>query len=213
MENCTNCRAVLRIGVRFCTQCGAPFSAPPSAPPPSAAVPPTVYSPPVSSAPAASPATEAALDTVVVQQLEREDAPEEVPLTVTIEERAPRQRTSHRLPPERSGAATWAFVTGLAPFATSVIGNLVASQAGAQLAAGAGSLAMVLGMLTLVFVVNAALLTVCGITGSRGIRETANGYTRGRGLAVAGITLGAINLVLWLAGLVVSITALAPFFA
>ncbi|RZT62520.1 hypothetical protein EV140_1050 [Microcella alkaliphila] len=148
-----------------------------------------------------------------MQQLEREDVAEPVPPVVVVDERAPRQRTSHRLPPERSAAATSAFVTGLAPFATSVIGNLVASQAGAQLAAGAGSLAMVLGMLTLVFVVNAALLTVCGITGSRGIRETANGYTRGRGLAVAGITLGSINLVLWLAGLVVSITAIAPFFA
>ncbi|BAU31932.1 integral membrane protein [Microcella alkaliphila] len=148
-----------------------------------------------------------------MQQLEREGVAEPVPPAVVVDERAPRQRTSHRLPPERSAAATWAFVTGLAPFATSVIGNLVASQAGAQLAAGAGSLAMVLGMLTLVFVVNAALLTVCGITGSRGIRETANGYTRGRGLAVAGITLGSINLVLWLAGLVVSTTAIAPFFA
>lgn len=208
MQHCTRCDAALRAGVRFCTQCGAPFSAPPSAPPPSAAVPPTVASPPVAGA-----SHDVVADTVMVQELEREEATESVPHTVTIEERAPRQRTSHRLPPERSAAATWAFVTGLAPFAISVAGNLVSSQAGAQLAAGGGSLALVLGMLTLVFVVNAALLTVCGITGSRGIRETANGYTKGRGLAIAGITLGAINLVLWLAGLVVSITALGPFFA
>jgi hypothetical protein len=213
MANCSTCRTDLRDGVRFCTQCGAPFSAPPSAPPPSADAPHPVASPSVASPPVASAARDASLDTIVVHQPDRDTVVEPAPLTVMVDQRAPRQRTSHRLPAERSTAATWALVTGLAPFATSVVGNLVASQAGAQLAAGAGSLAIVLGVLTLVFVVNAALLTVCGITGSRGVRETANGYTKGRGLAVAGITLGAINLVLWLAGLVVSVTALIPFFA
>lgn len=208
MENCVRCRAVLRVGVRFCTQCGAPFSAPPSAPPASAPAP-----SPVASSPDPSIPTEVALDTVVVHQAELDRATVAAPQAVAIKERTPRQRTSHRLPAERSSAATWAFVTGLAPFASSVIGNMVSAQAGAQLATGAGSLAVVLGVLTLVFVVNAALLTVCGITASRGIRETANGYTKGRGLAIAGMTLGAINLVLWLAGLVVSVTALGPFFA
>jgi len=207
MQQCTRCHAALRAGVRFCTQCGAPFSAPPSAPPPSAAVPPTVASPPV-----ASLSHEELADTVLVQQLELDEAAESAARSAPVEQGVSRQRTSRRLPPERSTSATWAFVAGLAPFATSVIGNVVSAGAGAQLAAGGGSLAFVLGMLTLVFVVNAALLTVCGITGSRGVRETANGYTKGRGLAVAGITLGAINLVLWLAGLVVSITALGPFF-
>jgi hypothetical protein len=189
MLQCTQCQGALRVGVRFCTHCGAPFSAPPIAPPP--------VSPPAASSPSPAAADEQA-------------AP--VPSTVLLETRPPRPRSTHRLPPERSTAAVWAFVTGLAPFATSVVGNLLTAQAGAQLASGLCSLGMVLGLLTLVFVVNAALLTVCGITGGRGIRETANGFTKGRGLAIAGLTLGSINLVLWLAGLIVSIMALAPFF-
>ncbi|HET8957521.1 MAG TPA: hypothetical protein VFM95_03600 [Microcella sp.] len=136
------------------------------------------------------------------------DAPREA---VTEQPRRTRPRPA-RPPAERSTAATWAFVTGLAPFVVSVTGNLVGATVGASLGAGTGSLSSALVVFTVVFVLNAALLTVCGIMGGRGIRETGNGYTRGRGLAIAGLTLGGVNLVLWVAGIVVSATALAPFF-
>lgn len=117
-------------------------------------------------------------------------------------------------PPARSAAATWALVTGVAPLLVSITGNLVAAQLGVsaleRVAAGdpQGAWAPVLVTLALVFVANAALLTVCTIAGGRGLRETANGITRGRGLAVAGLAAGGVNLVLWVAGLVVSISGL-----
>ena len=71
-----------------------------------------------------------------------------------------------------------------------------------------GAWAPVLTALALVFVGNAVLLTVCGITGTRGLRETANGITRGRALAIAGLAAGGVNLVLWAAGLVVTVSGL-----
>ena len=246
MLQCTSCRATLRSGVRFCTQCGAPYSAPPSAPPPSASAPPRdelLFSPPVSahavrdasSAPTGAPVVaapnSAELSTIVM------DAPAPAELPASQEEarplEAPRERDSvsdahgapltdaprrtrsrvARPPAERSTAATWAFVTGLAPFVVSVTGNLVGADVGGSLGAGTGSLASALVVFTVVFVLNAALLTVCGIMGGRGIRETANGYTKGRGLAIAGITLGGVNLVLWVAGIVVSVVVRASFIA
>lgn len=124
----------------------------------------------------------------------------------------PQRRTTPTL--VRSTAATWALVAGVAPLALSVIGNVVSSQLGlaalAQIESGEaqGAWAPVLTVLALVFVGNAALLTVCAITGTRGIRETANGITRGRALAVAGIAAGGVNLVLWIAGLVVTVSGL-----
>lgn len=129
---------------------------------------------------------------------QREATPEFV-----VPARIPNRRYSS--PPERSAAATWALITGIAPVVLSVLGNLLASDLGRQAVASDGSLAGVFGVLTIVFVVNAGLLTVCGVTGGRGIRETSNGVTKGRGLAVAGLTLGGLNLVLWVAGLVVSV--------
>ncbi len=117
-------------------------------------------------------------------------------------------------PPTRSASASWALATGAAPLVVSVVGNLVAMQLGSaaleRVAAGEpqGAWAGVLVTLALVFVLNAGLLTVCAIAGARGIRETGNGITRGRGLAIAGLAAGAVNLVLWVAGLVVSVTGL-----
>ena len=125
---------------------------------------------------------------------------------------APQRRTARI--PDRSAAATWALITGIAPLLLSVVGNLVSSQLGvaalAQIASGdqQGAWAPVLTVLALVFVGNAALLTVCAITGFRGIRETSNGITRGRGLAVAGLAAGGVNLVLWVAGLIITVSGL-----
>lgn len=222
MVQCSACRSSLRPGVRFCTQCGVPFSAPPSAPPPSASANPLDDLWPLGAAPAPSeptPAREAAVGvggvtdapSAAVEDRAATVMVDVAPLTPPLESlRRPRERAGRPML-ERSQAATWAFVTGLAPFVVSVVGNLIGADVSARMAAGTGSLAASLLVFTVVFVLNASLLTVCGITGGRGVRETANGYTRGRGLAIAGLTLGGINVVLWVAGMIVSVTALAPF--
>ena len=115
-------------------------------------------------------------------------------------------------PPARSAAATWAFATGLLPLPISVAGNLLTTRLGLDAVAATesgvttGAWAPVFVALALVFVANAALLTVCAIMGGRGIRETGNGVTKGRGLAVAGLSAGAVNLALWIAGLVITLS-------
>ena len=178
MQTCAVCSAPVRPATRFCTRCGAPVHAAPV---------PLV---------AAVPRQDAAPD------------PDPDPESVIPARIPTRGRTTP--PPRRSAAATLALITGLAPIAVSVTGNIVAAQltvaALAHVARGdvQGAWAPVLVTLALVFVANAGLLTVCAIAGGRGLRETANGITRGRGLAVAGLALGGVNLVLWVAGLVVS---------
>lgn len=140
-------------------------------------------------------------------------APSPAPL-----DRQPAGRSSGRRyspPPARSSAATWALVTGLLPLLVSIFGNAVTTELGTQAleatASGviSGAWAPVFVALSLVFVANAALLTVCAITGVRGIRETSNGITRGRPLAVSGLAAGAVNAVLLVAGLVISISGLS----
>ena len=121
---------------------------------------------------------------------------------------------SSRPPATRSTAATWSLVTGIAPLVLSVVGNLVATELGVAALARVengdpdGAWAAVFVVLAVMFVGNAALMTVCGITGTRAIRETANGITRGRALAVAGLAAGGVNLVLWIAGLAVTVGGL-----
>jgi len=139
-------------------------------------------------------------------------------LKVSIVPPAPKGRR-YSAPPARSHAATTAAVTGLAPLLVSLAGNTIAirltTDAAAQAVAGVtrGVYTPVFVALALVFVFNAALLTVCGITAGRGLRETANGITRGRGLAIAGLVAGGGNLLLWVAGLIVTLTTLTAALA
>ena len=194
MQTCATCSAPLRAEAKFCTRCGSPVLLLVSEP--------TVASAPTKIAVAvAEPVAEPVID------------PTSEPVAPTtsdgIPARIPPQRHQSRVL-TRSAAATWALVTGVAPLVLSIAGNLIASQLGAAAVAqviggdAPGAWAPVLTVLALVFVGNAALLTVCAISGARGIRETANGVTRGRGLAVAGLALGGANLILWVAGLVVT---------
>lgn len=147
------------------------------------------------------------VEPVALPTVEPEPAQSVVPARIEPQRRSARVLT-------RSTAATWALVVGVAPLAVSIVGNLVSSQLGvaalARIEAGdvQGAWAPVLTVLALVFVGNAALLTVCAIMGVRGIRETANGITHGRPLAVAGLAAGGVNLVLWVAGLVVTVGGL-----
>ena len=206
MQTCSVCAAPVRPGARFCTRCGAPVHAPPV---PVAAAP--VMAAPVAAAPVTAAPVTAAPEAASIPSADAE--PE-----IVIPARIPaRGRTTP--PPARSSAATWALITGAAPLLVSITGNLVAAQlsaaALAQVADGdpQGAWAPALVTLALVFVVNAGLLTICTIAGGRGLRETANGITQGRGLAVAGLAAGGVNLVLWVAGLVVSVSGLGPVLA
>ena len=225
MHECAVCAAPVRPGARFCTSCGAPMpivavASQPAAvlaaePLPSAAA--VLAAEPLPSA-AASPSPAPAFTsgaTPVPASIGEpgvgandepeplDDVPSRIPSTGRI-----------TVPAARSDLATWSFVAGIAPLVISVAGNLIASQLGAsaleRVATGEteGAWAGVLVTLALVFVLNAGLLTVCAIAGVRGIRETGNGVTRGRGLAIAGLAAGAVNLVLWVAGLVVSMNGL-----
>lgn len=212
MQTCAVCSASIRPGARFCTQCGAPVHAAPVPVPVTPALVPIPVAPfPV--APAPVPPVPVAPEAVAIE-------PERTPSRATPVEIPTRIPTRGRMtaPAERSTAATWALITGAAPLIVSVVGNLVAAQLGAtaleqtQQGDRQGAWAPVLVVLAIVFVANAGLLTVCVIMGGRGLRETANGITRGRGLAVAGLAVGGVNLVLWVSGLLVSISSLGPVF-
>lgn len=164
-------------------------------------------------APVPSPPVEHSAPTPTMHSATAPSAPSPPPL-----DRQPAGRSSGRRyspPPARSTSATWALVTGLLPLLVSIFGNAVTTELGTQAleatASGvtSGAWAPVFVALSLVFVANAALLTVCAITGVRGIRETSNGITRGRPLAVSGLAAGAVNVVLLVAGLVISISGLS----
>lgn len=190
METCVACAAPLRPGARFCTRCGAAVA---------------MVEPVRPAAPAPTPVP------VFEPEAEPEPGlPAVEPEPELIPSRIP-PRVRYAAPPARSAAATWSLVTGAAPLLVSVVGNLIAAELGVRAVIATengeaqGAWAPVFVTLALVFVGNAALLTVCAITGGRGIRETANGITRGRGLAVGGLASGGVNLVLWVAGVVISV--------
>ncbi len=135
----------------------------------------------------------------------RDEVPARIPVTPPITE------------PQRSAAALGALIAGIAPILISVIGNLVAAEL-ARRALGDGVPAdrawgPVLVAIAAVFVLTAGALTVCGILGVRALRETASGAVRGRPLAIAGLAAGAVNLVLWVVGLVVTVGSLGAVVA
>ena len=164
-------------------------------------------------APVLSPPVEHSAPAPTMHSATGPSAPSPPPLDHQPAGRSPGRRYSP--PPARSTSATWALVTGLLPLLVSIFGNAVTTELGTQAleatASGvtSGAWAPVFIALSLVFVANAALLTVCAITGVRGIRETSNGITRGRPLAVSGLAAGAVNVVLLVAGLVISISGLS----
>lgn len=125
--------------------------------------------------------------------------------------RAPRR---YAPPPSRSRAATRALVTGTLPLGVSVAGNLATADLGRRTLATteatvtSGAWAPVVVVLVVVFVVNAALLTVCVTSGTRAIRETGNGITRGRTRAVTGLAAGLVNLALLISGLGLTLSGL-----
>lgn len=202
MPTCAACSAPLRDAARFCTRCGTAVAVDVAVEPMSSDARETV---PVEPVPL--PAVEPEPEPEGAGDVESAEPPTTVPARIE-----PQRRTARVL--TRSTAATWALVAGATPLAVSIVGNLVSSQLGvaalARIDAGdaQGAWAPVLTVLALVFVGNAALLTVCAIMGIRGLRETANGITRGRPLAVAGLAAGGVNLVLWVAGLVVTVGGL-----
>ncbi len=223
----------MRAGARFCTRCGAPAAVEAPAMEP-ATEPAAEREPELASAPEPIILAEASAPeraSLVIgpppiaaaappPDADRASAAREEPPTggvLTIAPEVPPLTKGRRwtAPPVRSHAATAAFITGVLPLLVSLFGNSAAAALTADAAAQSagettsGAWTTVFVVLALVFVINAALLTVCAITAGRGLRETANGITRGRGLAVAGLVVGGLNLVLWLIGLVVTLTTLS----
>ncbi len=114
-------------------------------------------------------------------------------------------------PAPLSRAAVGSLLAGVAPLLVSVGGNALASMFGVQaveaINAGQpeGAWAPFLTTLTLLFLGNAALLVACGVLGRRALRQTRRGAMTGRPFAVAGLAAGAVNLVLWVVGLGVTL--------
>ncbi|GAA1738911.1 zinc ribbon domain-containing protein [Microcella frigidaquae] len=202
MASCTTCGSPLRERARFCTRCGAAVAAAPPVPEPVVAAPPEVPEL-VAAVPEATAPPEPA--TPVEEPKAHDEVPARIPVTPLSTQ------------PQRSAAALGALAAGIAPLLISVVGNLVASEfARRALGEGApagGAWGPVLVAIAAVFVLTAGALTVCGILGVRALRETASGAVRGRPLAIAGLAAGAVNLVLWVAGLIVTVGSLGAVIA
>lgn len=185
MLTCAACSIPLRAGARFCTRCGAP-----------------VVEAPVVPVDAADPEPEPA------PKLEREPVPEDAAdsgvdsISVEVPSRIPTVAPSAS--PPRTGSGVGALIAGIAPLVISVIGNLVAAElartAQAQLA---------LGVIAVVFILTAGSLAVCGILGVRALRDSVTPSPSGRALAIAGLAVGGVNLVFWIAGLVITVASLS----
>ncbi len=101
------------------------------------------------------------------------------------------------------GASAVALVAGVAPLVMSVVGNLVAAEL-----ARSGQTGAALSVVAAVFIVTAGSLAACGILGIRALRRSVSLSTLGRGLSIAGLTVGGVNLILWISGLVITVGSL-----
>ncbi|MBU1250533.1 MAG: hypothetical protein KJ659_04450 [Actinobacteria bacterium] len=222
MESCIACASLLRDGARFCTRCGTAVAPRPAiefvedAPPPPvlevAAVPSEPDSAGSLESPAqvvspAAPVSPAALESpapFVSAPSVSPPAARETAIPARIPAPAPAAAPLSR-------AAVGSLLAGVAPLLVSVGGNALASRFGVlaveAINAGRpeGAWAPFLTTLTLLFLANAALLALCGVLGRRGLRQTRSGAMTGRPFAVAGLATGAVNLVLWVVGLAVTL--------
>lgn len=209
MASCTTCQSPVRERARFCTRCGSPVVAPavvPAQPPPPEPVPAApVVTQPEPGVPAVAP--------LPITEPVTGRSKEPVATVEHVPSRIPVAAAPAALP--LSGAAIGALAAGIAPLVISVMGNLVAAElarravGAVDAGSGEGAWAPVLLAIAVVFVLTAGSLTVCGFLGARALRETASGAARGRGIAIAGLATGGVNLVLWIAGLVVTVTSLS----
>jgi len=210
MKTCEACSASLRPAAQFCTRCGVavvllaidvPADSPEGSPTDSPADSPAdvAVALPVAQ-PIATPAEDDTLEPAPLASHPPYTASADIPARVPSRRRI--------VPPRaRSKAATWALVTGVVPLAVSIIGNL----ATVLLREPGGAMPLVaVVIVSAVLIVNAALLTLCAVTGFRALRETSNGITRGRPLAIAGLAAGGVNLVLWASGFVVTVVGFVP---
>jgi hypothetical protein len=139
------------------------------------------------------------------------DAVLEIPVRIPPPEPASR--------PPLSTIAVGTLVAGIAPLVISIVGNALASVLGVQaveaINAGRpdGAWIPLLVTLTIVFVGNAALLALCAVLGGRALRETANRSVRGKPFAIAGLAAGAVNLILWVVGLILTISSYSVIFS
>jgi len=222
MKTCEACSASLRPAAQFCTRCGTAVALPARDVPATSPADSPVDNP--AGIPVASGVdsfvgipVDVAVALAVAQPIAapvEDDTLEPAPLAshplhtafADIPARVPSRRRV--APPRaRSKAATWALVTGVVPLAVSIIGNL----ATVPLREPGGAMPLVAVIIVgAVFIVNAALLTLCAVTGFRALRETSNGITRGRPLAIAGLVAGGVNLVLWASGFVVAVVGFVP---
>lgn len=221
MEVCVACSMPLRPGARFCTRCGTAVAARPTidflhdAPERevlevAAASPSLEARSEVEFAPRAVPTAESAPDVEPLHDIaplpDIEPLRDSDPLIVPARIPAPTLPP----PPRVSRVAVWTLVTGTVPLLISIAGNAFATVFGLQavqlINAGQpdGAWAPLLATLTTVFIGNAVLLIACAMLGGRALRETADGTVRGRPFAVAGLAIGAVNLILWATGLVLT---------
>jgi hypothetical protein len=193
MKTCAACSASLRPTARFCTRCGAAVASLATHRPAELAV-----------GVAQPSAANAEGDELEPDSPDPPRPPHSA--SADIPARVPSRRRV--APPRaRSAAATWALITGIVPLAVSIIGNL----ATVPFREGGGAMPLIeVIVVSAVFIVNAALLALCAVTGFRALRETSNGITRGRLLAIAGLAAGGVNLVLWTSGLLVTVVGFAP---
>jgi hypothetical protein len=226
MESCIACSSPLREGARYCTRCGTAIAPRPSiafvedAPPPPvlevAAAPAESASPAATPAPPTSPVAMPAEPAVPAAMPAEPAGPVATPVDSVDPD--PEPAVPARIPPSAppatapfSRAAGASLLAGVSPLLISIGGNALATLFGLQaveaINAGRpeGAWAPFLTTLTLLFLVNAALLVLCGVLGLRALRQTRGGAMRGRPFAVAGLATGGVNLVLWVVGLAVTL--------
>jgi len=227
---CTRCGTAIapRPSIAFVEDAPPPPVLEVAAAPAESASPAATPAPPAS--PAAMPAESAVPAAMPAESAVPAAMPAEpaVPVATPVDsvDPDPEPAVPARIPPSAppatapfSRAAGASLLAGVSPLLISIGGNALATLFGLQaveaINAGRpeGAWAPFLTTLTLLFLVNAALLVLCGVLGLRALRQTRGGAMRGRPFAVAGLATGGVNVVLWVVGLAVTLVRYSAILA